>query len=69
MFLQTVVIPLRKLVLEELHSPHFGIVKTKQLARSYCWWKGITEDIENKVKNCIYCNKFKNIPPKFTYHP
>nr|CAH7743181.1 unnamed protein product [Callosobruchus chinensis] len=37
---QRVVIPHseRKKVLEELHCSHLGIVKMKNLARSYCWW-------------------------------
>lgn len=66
-----VVIPkkLQKLVLEELHSAHFGITKMKGLARSYCWWKDIDTDIENLAKNCFYCNKIANNPTKVFYHP
>ncbi|XP_045473436.1 uncharacterized protein K02A2.6-like [Harmonia axyridis] len=68
---QTVVIPqsLRPKILNELHSTHSGIIKTKQLARGYCWWPGISVDIENKIKNCSECNKFKNNPAKFPFHP
>lgn len=59
---QRVVVPisLRKEVLSELHTAHFGVVKMKALARSYCWWPGIDNDIEKLTKNCYGCNKFKN---------
>ncbi|KAF4521095.1 hypothetical protein B566_EDAN009050 [Ephemera danica] len=46
-----VVIPaaLRPQVLQRLHQHHQGIVKTKAVARSYCWWPQINSDIENLV--------------------
>lgn len=54
-----VVIPtaLRKEALELLHTSHMGIVKTKQLARSYLWWPGLDNDIEKRVRSCIACLK------------
>lgn len=35
-----VVVPekFRKIVLDELHEGHSGVVRTKELARSYVWW-------------------------------
>ena len=42
--------PLRKDVLEELHSTHMGIVKTKALARSYFYFPGIDGAIEKNGK-------------------
>lgn len=52
-----VIVPekLRERILEELHSSHFGIVKSKSIARSYVWWPGIDEDISGMVKNCRSC--------------
>ncbi len=42
-----VVVPrsLRKQVLQLLHEGHWGLVRTKQLARKYCFWDGMSEDI------------------------
>lgn len=55
---------LRKLVLEELHLSHLGIVKTKTLARSYVWWPNIDSDIEQLVKNCLPCQELQASPEK-----
>ncbi|XP_037931260.1 uncharacterized protein K02A2.6-like [Teleopsis dalmanni] len=61
-----VVIPhkLRKIVLQQLHESHFGVVKTKSIARSYVWWPNLDIDIENLVKNCIPCQELLPIPQK-----
>lgn len=60
-----IVIPksLHNKILKELHSGHFGTVKMKNLARRYCWWKGIDKDIEAITKNCRTCNLFQKNPP------
>ncbi|XP_050515486.1 uncharacterized protein K02A2.6-like [Diabrotica virgifera virgifera] len=67
---QRVVIPtkLRNKILTELHTAHFGIVRMKSLARSYCWWPHIDQDIESLCKNCLECNKHKNNPIKDNSH-
>lgn len=65
-----VVVPkvLRKRVLNELHEGHFGVVKTKNLARGYCWWPNIDSDIEYVVGACEKCNMLKNNPRKAEVH-
>ena len=52
-----VIVPstLRRLVLQDLHSGHFGMDKMKSLSRLYCWWPGINNDIATFVKNCDKC--------------
>lgn len=59
---------LQKLVLEELHHTHIGVVKMKQLARQYCWWKSIDSDIEKLVKSCEQCALIKKSPAKAPTH-
>ncbi|XP_029680023.1 uncharacterized protein K02A2.6-like [Formica exsecta] len=65
-----VVIPviLQKHVLADLHHTHVGVVKMKQLARRYCWWKDIDKDIENFVKACQPCALVKKNPQKVPIH-
>ncbi|KAL1468048.1 hypothetical protein MTO96_041738 [Rhipicephalus appendiculatus] len=54
MFGMRVIVPakLRSLLLDELHEGHPGIVRSKQLARSYVWWPSIEADLEHRVKAC-----------------
>ncbi|XP_011869480.1 PREDICTED: uncharacterized protein K02A2.6-like, partial [Vollenhovia emeryi] len=61
-----IVIPtkLRKQMLQELHVGHFGMTKMKNLARSYFWWSGLDQEIEDLVRNCANCNTYKNNPKK-----
>lgn len=60
-----VVIPdtLKSRVLEELHADHFGIEKMKAIARLYCYWVGIDEDIK-KLSNCRPCLNEANVNRK-----
>lgn len=57
-----VVIPaaLRKSILELLHEDHVGIVRTKMMARSVCWWPGLQSDIEVLVNSCHVCQVSQN---------
>lgn len=60
---------LRRVVLEELHSSHFGSTRMKSLARSYCWWRGMDKDIEEMSENCGNCQKTRPNPKKAPLHP
>jgi hypothetical protein len=57
-----VVIPsrLQGKILSLLHINHSGIVRMKQLARSYVFWQNIDRDIENYVKSCDNCQAMGN---------
>nr|XP_029714444.1 uncharacterized protein K02A2.6-like [Aedes albopictus] len=59
---------LRKRVLEELHSTHFGATRTKSLARGYCWWNGIDSAIEEMIANCVECQSVRREPTKMPLH-
>lgn len=65
-----VIIPLtfRKRILNELHTAHIGIVKMKALARSYCYWNSIDNDIEAMVKSCRDCARVAKEPAKVPIH-
>lgn len=65
-----IIIPveLRKLMLDELHTAHIGIVKMKALARSYCYWIGMDHDIEVMVKSCRDCARVAKEPAKAPIH-
>ncbi|XP_055590350.1 uncharacterized protein K02A2.6-like [Uranotaenia lowii] len=59
---------LRKRVLEELLSTHFGVSRTKSLARGYCWWAGMDKEIEDMVANCTDCQSVRPEPTKLKPH-
>ena len=66
-----VIIPykLRKKVLQELHQSHVGIVRMKATARSYLWWPGLDQEIEELVKGCTQCQSVRNAPEIAPLHP
>ena len=66
-----VVIPfhLRTKILSELHENHPGIVRMKAFARSYVWWPGMDNEIENTVKSCKSCQINHTMPAKVPAHP
>ncbi|XP_065204056.1 uncharacterized protein K02A2.6-like [Planococcus citri] len=61
--------PLCKQILDELHLGHLGIVKCRQLARSYVYWPGIDKDIQNLIASCKDCSDNSRNPPRIAPHP
>lgn len=61
--------PLREKVLSELHTGHCGVVRMKEIARSYFWWPGLDAAIEAKAKSCPDCQKLRNQPQLAPLHP
>lgn len=59
---------LRRRVLEELHTGHFGVSRMKSLARSYCWWETIDNEIEELSRDCSECAKVRKNPVKVVPH-
>lgn len=49
---------------KELHGAHFGIVKTKFLARALIWWPSLNPEIEKMCKECTACQKLQSNPAK-----
>ena len=54
--------PLRKTLLEKIHSGHQGITKCRERARQSIWWPGIS--VENLVRNCKECLKSQHNRPQ-----
>ncbi|XP_044746897.1 uncharacterized protein K02A2.6-like isoform X1 [Coccinella septempunctata] len=61
-----IVVPvkLRHIFLRKLHMTHFGIVKSKNIARAHFWWPNLDKDVENYVKRCESCRKNLSNPAK-----
>ncbi|XP_034561964.1 uncharacterized protein K02A2.6 [Notolabrus celidotus] len=66
-----VIIPqsLRKKMLQQLHAGHSGIVRMKEIARSYLWWPNMDKQIEEMANSCSSCHKVRNNPPPASLHP
>ena len=41
---------------------HPGIVRMKEIARSFVWWPNCDKDIEGTVRNCSKCQQVKSPP-------
>lgn len=52
----------RKRLLSDLHEGHPGITRMKALARSYLWWPGLDQDIQQCVSQCSPCEAVRNMP-------
>nr|XP_023662355.1 uncharacterized protein K02A2.6-like [Paramormyrops kingsleyae] len=60
---------LRVKMLQQLHAGHSGIVRMKEIARSYFWWPGMDRQIEEMATSCSACQKTRNNPPLAPLHP
>ena len=56
-----IVIPinLQDKVINICHEGHQGIVKSKKLLRSYCWFPGIDQKVEQLIKSCRICQSIQ----------
>lgn len=65
-----VIVPpkLRARVLSALHEGHLGVVKMKNLARSYVWWPGLDHQIEDLAKTCSGCQQIQRQPQVAPLH-
>lgn len=63
-----VVIPrrLRAAVLDEIHAGHMGVVRMKQLARSYVWLPALDAALEARAAACAACLQQRDAPPRAT---
>ena len=60
---------LTEVILTELYQAHPGMKHMKALARSYVWWPGMDNDIENAVNKCQVCQKYQRMPTLAPLHP
>lgn len=49
--------------LRTLHAGHSGIVRMKEMARSYFLWPGMDKKIKEIASSCSSCHKVRNKPP------
>ena len=54
----------RQRVLDQLHTNHMGIEKTKLLAHECVYWHSINADIAKYIKQCATCLEFQQMQPK-----
>ena len=66
-----VIVPtkLQSRVMEEVHRGHPGVVRTKALTRSLCWWPQMDQQIEDAVKACQGCQAIQKKPLPAPLHP
>ena len=61
-----IIIPtnLRRQILEQLHTDHMGMEKTKLLAHESVYWLPINADIDNFIRKCPTCLHFQQMQLK-----
>lgn len=68
---ERVVVPaeLQPAVMRLLHQAHQGMVKMKAVARSFVWWPGLDNEIEEACRECRVCQLVQRAPPRATVIP
>lgn len=56
--------PARKRILELLHKPHLGLVKSKIAARQLYFWPNMNNDVKQLVEGCSACQELLPSRPK-----
>ena len=56
--------PLRRELLNRIHSGHQGITKCRELARQSVWWPGLSKQLENLIQKCEKCLKVQHQRPQ-----
>lgn len=59
----------RKAILRQLHEGHPGISRIKQIARSFVWWPGMDQQLEQTVKDCQQCQLHRKLPASAPLNP
>lgn len=61
-----IVVPksLRMNMLKLIHEGHFGIEKSKSLARGIFYWPGLATELEKFISSCKICEKYMRKNPK-----
>ena len=59
---------LQKGILEELHTAHQGVEKTRLRACTVIYWVGMNKDIKNFITNCKTCQKYQTSIPAENMH-
>ena len=64
-----VIIPqkFQKQLLAELHNGHLGIVRMKSVARSFIWWPGLDNQIQDTARRCNDCQQIQRMPTTVIY--
>ena len=55
---------LRQQILNQLHTNHMGIEKTKLLTHESVYWSSINADVESYIKYCASCFEFQQTQAK-----
>ena len=60
-----IIIPfhLQKHILQQLHSNHLGIEKTRLLVHGLVYWVNVNADIEKTMKQCATCLDYQKTKP------